>query len=148
MLTLIGSALSPYVMRVVIAARYKQLTLPLLPSMESESAGVRVRDSLGPIGRVPVLRDVALGYVDHYRIDGEYASGNAFSMADCALMPLFCIYEGLQSRYGVYDLVRKRPKLDAWWARARESEIGSFTRASIGAAFRALRELPGSGESR
>ena len=73
MLTLIGSALSPYVMRVVIAARYKQLTLPLLPSMESESAGVRVRDSLGPIGRVPVLRegewmlpesDVILSYLD------------------------------------------------------------------------------------
>lgn len=83
--------------------------------------------------------DHALGYIDHFRFEGEFAVTDAFSAADCALMPVFCIYERLQRRYATFDLVRKRPRLEAWWVRARESALGSFTRDTMSAAFRALR---------
>lgn len=207
MLTLIGTALSPYAMRVMIAARFKGIDL----NVEAPPGGSRAPSHLkiNPMGRVPVLIDgelalpesdvilsyledrqptptlfpgdaatranvrlvarlldtystpsfgafaagtdafavataleridAALGYIDHYRRQGEFAVADAFSAADCALMPVFCIYEGLQRRYAVFDLVRKRPRLEAWWLRARESELGSFTRDAMGAAFRALR---------
>jgi hypothetical protein len=62
---LLGSALSPYATRVMIAARRKGVELPV---------------------EAPERIDLALGYLDHFRIDGEFASGDAFSAADCALI--------------------------------------------------------------
>lgn len=75
--------------------------------------------------------DSALGYVDHFRIDGEFASSNAFSAADCALIPFFQVIERLQDGFGTFDLVRKRPRLEAWWSRTRASAIGAFARERI-----------------
>lgn len=78
--------------------------------------------------------DTALGYVDHFRIDGEFASGTAFSLADCALIPFFHTFEALQNGFGTLDLVRKRPRLAAWWSRARASAIGTFAGQAIDSA--------------
>jgi len=196
---LIGSALSPYAARVMIAAHYKGVDLP----MEAVEGGPRSLAllALTPIGKIPVLLDgplalpesdvilgyledlypkpslypgdavqranirlvvrlmdnysapsfgpfvensdpaaiatareridQALGYVDHFRIDGEFASGAAFSAADCALIPLFHILEILQGGFGLFDLVSTRPKLDAWWTRAKATSIGTFARGAI-----------------
>jgi glutathione S-transferase len=73
----------------------------------------------------------SLRYIDHFRIDGEFAVGDAFSVADCALIPFFNMFEGLQQPFGTYDMVRQHPRLDAWWSRAKETEIGKYARAAI-----------------
>jgi len=196
---LIGTALSPYASRVMIAARFKGIDLP----MEAPEEGPRSPAllALSPIGKIPVLVDgplvlpesdvivayleerfpnptlypgdapdrakirlvvrlmdtysapsfgpfvensdpaaianaleridQALGFVDHFRAGGRFASGPAFSAADCALIPLFHLLELLQGGFGTFDLVRKRPDLEAWWGHSRESEIGTFARAAI-----------------
>jgi glutathione S-transferase len=200
-LKLIGGALSPYAVRVMLAARFKGIEL----AIEPPATGPRSAEHLArnPIGKVPVLVDGALvlpesdvivayledrmplptlfpgdaaqrsnvrllcrlidtysapsfgpfiandqqaiavameridaslGYIDHFRLDGEFASGDAFSAADCALIPFFNAFEGLQEPFKTYDLVRKRPRLQAWWERARATELGQFARAAIAAA--------------
>lgn len=194
---LIGTWLSPYAARVLIAARFKGIDLPVV-----EPAGQRSPEllALSPIGKIPVLEDGAvvlpesqliveyleelfpkptlfpgnaagranvrllaklmdaysapsfgpflagdqpaiaeaigridssLEYVDHFRIDGPFASGDAFSAADCALIPFFHIFERLQDGFGIFDLVRKRPRLEAWWSRTCASDIGAFARGNI-----------------
>lgn len=199
---LIGTALSPYASRVMIAARFKGIDLPLeAPAGEPRSAQ---RLAQTPIGKIPVLVDgplvlpesdvilayledrfpnptlfpgdaiqranirlvarlmdaysapsygpfvensdpaaiatareridQALGYVDHFRIDGEFASGPAFSAADCALIPFFHIMELLQGGFGLFDYVSSRPKLAAWWTRTRGSELGVFATEAMDAA--------------
>jgi glutathione S-transferase len=195
---LIGSALSPYAVRVMIAARFKAIELPVqAPIGGTRSAG---HLAINPIGKVPVLIDGdlvlpesdlivayledcvpqptlfpgdaaqrsnvrlisrlmdnygapsfgpflandqaaiaialeriehALGYIDHFRREGEYASGDTFSAADCALIPFFHAFSGLQDGFKTFDLVRKRPRLEAWWARARVSELGVFATSAI-----------------
>lgn len=202
---LIGDALSPFAVRVMIAARYKGIQLDTSPA----AGGPRNAEHLArnPIGKVPVLidgevvlpeSDVIIGYledrvpeptlfpgdpkrranarliarlidvystpsfgpflqndapaiavakqriadslryIDHFRIDGEFAAGDAFSVADCALIPFFNAFEGLQNPFGLYDLVQQSPKLDAWWQRARETEIGRYARTAIGEAVSAF----------
>jgi glutathione S-transferase len=196
---LLGSALSPYATRVMIAARWKGIELPLESPADGPHSVAAL--ALNPIGKVPVLIDgslvlpesdvivsyledrfpsptlfpgdaarranvrllarlldsysapsfgpfianndkaavataleridLALGYLDHFRIDGEFASGDAFSAADCALIPFFHAFEGLQDGWKTFDLVRKRPRLAAWWSRARETQLGLFARAAI-----------------
>lgn len=208
MLKLLGGALSPFALRVLIAARFKQIDLPA----EAPRGGSRTAEHLArnPIGKVPVLIDgtlvlpesdvilnyledrfpnptlfpgdanqrantrllvrlldtysvpsfqpfiaaadkaaiatalerieTSLRYIDHFRIDGGFASGDAFSAADCALIPFFDIYERLQDSHQVFDLVRKHPKLVTFWSKARESELGVYAR---GAMDRAVQELFG-----
>ncbi len=204
-LRLIGTALSPYATRVMIAARFKGIELV----MEPAQGGSRSAEHLArnPIGKVPVLIDGALvlpesevilsyledlsptptlypgdaaqranvrllcrlmdgysapsfgpflandrpgitlaleridhalGYVDHFRNDGAFASGDAFSAADCALIPFFHAFSGLEDPFGTYALVRKRPRLDAWWSRARASPLGTYACDAID---RAVAEL-------
>ena len=197
-LKLVGGALSPYAVRVMLAARFKGITL----AVEAPAGGPRSAAHLArnPIGKVPVLIDgelvlpesdvivayledrfpqptlfpgdaaqrsnvrllcrlidtysapslgpfiagdqpaitvaieridTALGYLDHFRRDGEFASGDAFSAADCALIPFFHAFEALQNGFKTYDLVRKRPRLQAWWERARSTELGKFAATAI-----------------
>jgi glutathione S-transferase len=80
----------------------------------------------------------SLRYIDHFRIDGRFAVGDAFSIADCALIPFFHAFEGLQTmsqgRFETYDRVREYLRLQAWWERAKASEIGGFARTAIDAA--------------
>ena len=181
---LVGTALSPFTARVILAAKFKGIELPLVEPQDGMRSASHL--ALSPIGRIPVLVDgtvvlpesgvileylddrfpqpalfpreaaaranvrllariqdnysvpsfgpflsgdaaaiagalaridTALGYVDHFRIDGEFASSDAFSAADCALMPFFHLFERLQDGFGAFDLVRKRPRLEAWWSR-------------------------------
>jgi glutathione S-transferase len=200
---LLGSALSPFAVRVMLAARFKQIDLPVEPP----SGGTRTAEYLArnPIGKVPVLVDgslvlpesdvivcyledrfpaptlfpgdaaeranarllarlldsysvpsfrpflansdpgaiataleridQSLGYLDHFRKDGEFMSGSAFSVADCAWIPFFHIFEQLQDGFKTWDLARKRPRLDAWWSRARASELGVFARGAMDGAI-------------
>jgi hypothetical protein len=72
--------------------------------------------------------------VDHFRIDGRLTSGDALSAADCAFIPFFHAFEALQARFKTFDLVRKRPRLEACWTRARGTEIVEFAAAAINAA--------------
>lgn len=207
---LIGSWLSPYASRVLIAAKFKGIDLPV----EEPEGGSRSAAALGvnPVGKIPVLVDGplvlpesgvilefledrypeptlfpgdaaqranvrllarlndiystpsfgafltgdaeaiavaneridnALGYIDHFRADGEFASGSAFSAADCTLIPFFHLFERLQDGFGTFDLVRKRARLEAWWSRARVSDLGLCARRAIDQAI-ALR-LGGAG---
>lgn len=196
---LVGSALSPYAARVMLAARYKGIDLPA----EAPEGGLRSPShlALSPVGKVPVLVDgdlvlpesevivawledrfptpslfpgdanarakvrlvtrlwdtysvpsfgpfianddreairvakeridTALGYVDHFRADGEFASGDAFSAADCALIPFFHIIERLQDGFATFDLVQRRPRLEAWWRRSQASDLGQWAAAEI-----------------
>jgi glutathione S-transferase len=195
---LIGSALSPYAVRVMLVARYKGIELAL----EAAPGGARSPEHLArnPIGKVPVLIDgelvlpesdvivqyledrvpnptilpgdavqrararliarlidnysapsfgpflqqdpaaiaVALGriddslrYIDHFRPDGEFAAGDRFSVADCALIPFFHAFERLQEPFKVFDMVRRRPRLEAWWARTCQTELCAYARDAI-----------------
>lgn len=208
-LKLIGSALSPYALRVLLAARHKGIELTVDPP----DGGTRGAEHLrrNPVGKIPVLIDgtlvlpesdvivsyledrfptptllpgdavqratarllprlidtygpgsfgaflqddrpgiaVALQritdclrYIDHFRPDAEFAAGAAFSTADCALIPFFCIFERLQSGFQTLDLVRAHPRLDAWWARARASDAGTFAGSALDAALRQLSPDP------
>jgi glutathione S-transferase len=196
---LLGSALSPFAVRVILAARFKRIDLPVEPP----PGGTHTAEYLArnPIGKVPVLVDgsivlpesdvivsyledrfpaptlfpgdaaeranlrllsrlldsysvpsfrpflansdpvavtsaleridQSLGYLDHFRHEGEFISGSTFSAADCAWIPFFHIFEQLQDGFRTWDLVRKRPRLEAWWSRARASELGVFARGAI-----------------
>jgi glutathione S-transferase len=205
MMKLIGDALSPFAARVIIAARYKQIELEVIPA----TGAMRTAEYLArnPIGKVPVLLDgelvlpesevivsyledrvptpslypgnaaqranarliarlidaysvpsfgpflqndpggiaqakqriaSSLQYIDHFRIDGAFASGGAFSIADCALIPFFNAFEALEKAHGTYALVAEHVRLDAWWQRARDTEIGKFARDVIGRAVSAF----------
>jgi glutathione S-transferase len=196
---LLGSALSPFAMRVLLAARWKNIDL----TVEAPAHGTRSAEHLArnPIGKIPVLVDgplvlpesdvivayledcvplptlfpgdaaaranvrllsrlldnygvqsfgpfvtntdsaaisaalaridQSLGYLAHFRREGDFLSGSAFSAADCAWIPFFHIFERLQHGAKTWDLVRKRPQLEAWWSRARSTELGVFARDSI-----------------
>ena len=202
---LIGSALSPYALRVILAARAKGLDLPI----EEPAGGTRTPQylALNPIGKVPVLVDgtvaipesdvilsyledrfpnpsllpgnaderanarllvrlidtycvpsfgpfiqndkaaiataleridSSLGYIEHFRRDGRFASGDTLSIADCALIPFFVPMDLLQAAFGTIDLVKKRPKLAAWWTRSRETDLGQFAAKEMTAAVQRL----------
>jgi glutathione S-transferase len=73
----------------------------------------------------------ALAYVDHFRPDGAFAAGNAFSAADCAWIPFFHFFERLDPSHGVFALVRRHPGLEAWWSRTCDSDLGRFARNAI-----------------
>jgi glutathione S-transferase len=202
---LIGNALSPYAVRVMLAARFKGIALVI----EAPAGGPRAAEHVArnPIGKVPVLLDGelvlpesdvivnyledrvptptlfpgdaaqranarlltrlldtysapsfgpfmqndqaaiavamqriadSLRYIDHFRRDGAFASGDAFSIADCALIPFFHIFEVLQKPFGTYDLVRKYPQIDAYWTRTKQTELGAFARTAIDQAVAAM----------
>jgi glutathione S-transferase len=198
---LFGNALSPFAMRVILAARYKRIDLPI-----EAPPGTRTPEylALNPIGKVPVLCDgelvlpesqvilayledrfpsptlypgdaasranvrlmcrlidnysvpsfgpflandavgiatalqkidASLGFIDHFRREGEFASGAAFSAADCAFIPFFHIFEQLGGAgFPAWELVRKRPRLEAYWARAKQTDLGAFATTAIDAA--------------
>jgi glutathione S-transferase len=202
---LIGDALSPYAVRVMLAAQYKGIELAVEPA----AGGPRGPEHLArnPIGKVPVLIDgelllpesdvivhyledrvptpsllpgdaaqrararllariidnycapsfgpfmqqdqdaitlalhridTALGYIDHFRPDSEFAAGDQFSVADCALIPFFHTFELLQEPFKVFDMVRSRPRLEAWWRRSCNTELCNFACSAIDRAIAAF----------
>jgi glutathione S-transferase len=80
----------------------------------------------------------ALGYIEHYRDAGdEFVVGDAFSVADATLIPLFFFLDVFNKSLGTGKLVADRPGLAAWWARAKASELGSRCLAEQSAALKA-----------
>jgi glutathione S-transferase len=83
-------------------------------------------------------------------LDGPFAAADAFSIADCALIPFFHNFEGLQTRtrgrFKTCDLVCRHPRLEAWWQRTKASEIGAFASRTIDEAIEAF--LRGLGRQR
>jgi glutathione S-transferase len=108
-----------------------RLLCRLIDSYSAPSFGPFLANDAPAIALASERIDSALGYIDHFRRDGQFASGDAFSAADCALIPFFHAFSGLQGRFHTYDLVRKRPRLDAWWSRARASALGAYACTAI-----------------
>ena len=81
----------------------------------------------------------ALGHIEHYRAAAdEFVVGDAFSIADATLIPLFFFFDVFNKSLGTGKLVADRPGLAAWWARAKASDLGSRCVAEQSAALRAV----------
>jgi glutathione S-transferase len=108
-----------------------RLLCRLVDSYSAPSFGPFLANNAAAIAVASERIDSALGFIDHFRRDGQFASGDAFSAADCALIPFFHAFAGLEARFHTYSLVRKRPRLDAWWSRARASALGVYACTEI-----------------
>lgn len=79
-----------------------------------------------PEGLAPALEKlgVAMGYTEHFRFSGDtFAIGDAFSIADAALIPLFFFFDAFGA-LGATALIADRPGLAAYWTRAKASDLG------------------------
>jgi glutathione S-transferase len=204
---LYGGLLSPYVMRVVLAARAKGLDLPVvqpegglktpdflklnpigkmptlidgafvLPESEiivayledshprpsllpddvkerararliSRLADVYVAPSLGPFFQGKANEDTtkalnqALDYLEHFRTDDDhFAIGHQFSIADCTLIPMLFFFDVFQPQGKTADMVAARPRLSAFWERAKMSDIGIRCIREQGEAMQAFMKM-------
>jgi glutathione S-transferase len=81
----------------------------------------------------------ALDYIEHFRdATHVHAHGDSFTQADAALIPLFFLFDAMDSMVGSAKLVAERPGLLAWWTRAKASSLGSRAVAEQGEAMRAM----------
>lgn len=205
---LIGGLLSPYVMRVVLAARAKGVELPvempdggiksdaflklnpigkmpclvsdgfalpesaviveyledsaggkpLFPADPQERARMRLLCRLADTYIVPELtllfraredRDAvpgalerlgpALANLDSFRKDGDvFAIGDSFTAADATLIPLFFFFDTFAKPFGTDKILAAQPRLQAWWDRAKASELGSRALAEQGEGLKAM----------
>ncbi|TRW17031.1 glutathione S-transferase family protein [Glacieibacterium frigidum] len=95
-----------------------------------------------PDGIAPAKAGTAegLGFIEHFRKDDDvFVVGDAFSVADAALIPLFFFYDALDRAMQTGALIADRPGLAAWWERARASELGSRCIAEQAAGLKAMR---------
>ena len=94
-----------------------------------------------PDGIAPAKAGIAdgLGYIEHYRVaDDAFIVGNAFSVADATLIPLFFFFDAFDRTMQTGALVADRPGLAAWWARAKASELGARCIAEQAAGLKAF----------
>jgi glutathione S-transferase len=119
-----------------------RLLVRLIDNYSAPSFGVFLQNDRAGITLALQRIDTSLGYIDHFRVDGAFAVGDAFSVADCALIPFFHIFELLQEPFKAFDLVRKRARLDAWWSRARLTPLAEFARTAMDHALTELRTTP------
>jgi glutathione S-transferase len=52
--------------------------------------------------------------------DGPYAVGNAFTLADCAVVPTMFFMTFMLPMLGTSSPTERRPKLTAWWTKVQE----------------------------
>jgi glutathione S-transferase len=204
---LYGGKLSPYVMRVVMAARHKGVALEI--EMPAEGIKSPAYLALNPIGKMPTLVDgdfvlpeseviaqyideasdgpsllpgdaqarararlisrlvdvylspnlsalfgakdpdaakagieamgKCLDYIEHFRgKDYAFAAGDAFSLADCTLVPMLFFLDAFDGQHGTSKLISRLPGLGAWWGRYKASPAGSAIIAEMGAALQAF----------
>ena len=82
----------------------------------------------------------ALGYIEHFRAaDDQFAVGDSFTLADCALIPLFFFFDVFDKSMQTGALVAARPGLAGWWQRAKASPIGGRCIAEQSAGLKAMR---------
>lgn len=136
-------------------------TKTLLPGNPAERAHARllacVQDTYGPksfgafmsgdasgIDAVIAQTRLHLGYLERlWRPTGAaHAAGHGFSVADCALIPFFCIYETVPPQYGLMGLVREHPQVADWWQQAKVSEPAQFATTTLRDAISALLAPP------
>jgi glutathione S-transferase len=81
-----------------------------------------------PEGVAPAMAGLseALGYIEHFRRDSDvFVVGDGFTVADATLIPLFFFFDAFDRAMGTGALIAAQPRLAAWWARAKASELGS-----------------------
>lgn len=81
-----------------------------------------------PEGVAPAMEGFAkaLDYIEHYRVASDpFVVGDAFTVADAALIPLFFFLDALDRSLQTKALLADRPGLAAWWERAKASDLGA-----------------------
>ena len=99
----------------------------------------RGRDN--PDGVAPAIAGLAeaLGFIAHFRKDSDvFAVGDAFTLADAALIPLFFFFDAFDKSMKTGALVAANPGLAAWWARAKASDLGARAVAEQAAGLKAM----------
>jgi glutathione S-transferase len=82
----------------------------------------------------------ALGHIEHFRnADDQFAVGDSFTFADCALIPLFFFFDVFDKSMATGALVTARPGLAGWWQRAKASPLGARCIAEQSAGLKAMR---------
>jgi glutathione S-transferase len=81
----------------------------------------------------------ALANLDRVRRDSDvFAVGDRFTAADATLIPIFFFFDAFAKPFGTDKLVAAQPRLEAWWARAKASELGSRALAEQAEGMKAL----------
>ncbi len=135
---------------------------PLLPTSPEGRARVRLLSRLGglylmpPMGRLfgqlraqardqavadAAVADVgaALDHLEHFASpDRDWIAGEAFTLADCALLPLLSVHHGMLPAFGRRDPLSGHPKLGAYWPRALSDPIVAKVNAEMEAGFRRM----------
>lgn len=99
----------------------------------------RGRDN--PDGVAPAKAGLAegLGFIEHFRRDSDvFVVGDAFTVADCALIPILFFLDAFDAAMQTGALIADRPGLAAWWARAKASDLGSRALAEQAAGMKAM----------
>lgn len=67
----------------------------------------------------------ALGYTEHYLGLGRWAVGNMPTLTDCALVPVLNVISLIATTFGQPDLLKRYPKLHAYWSVAADDPINA-----------------------
>lgn len=111
-----------------IANTKVRLLVRLVDSYMVPSLGGLFRGRENPAGVPDAMKGMgeALGYIEHYRqTDDAFAYGDAFSMADAAMIPVFFFLDALDGPMPTKALIAARPGLAGWWDRAKASALGA-----------------------
>ncbi len=94
-----------------------------------------------PDGVAPAIAGIAagLGYIEHFRRDTDIlVIGDAFTVADAALIPICFFFEAFDKTMGTGKLIADLPGLAAWWGRAKASDLGGRALAEQAAGLKAM----------
>ena len=80
---------------------------------------------------------IALDSLDHFMSDSLRASGDDWSVADCAMIPLMFSANLCCDKYGI-SVLGDRPKLNAWWNNAKDSDVVVESHARMQASLEAI----------
>lgn len=69
---------------------------------------------------------------------GNFAAGSAFTLADCALVPITFFYVNMLPAFGAKPPFDGRPKYSAWWNKVQSRPSVSKALAEMGAALKAM----------
>jgi glutathione S-transferase len=132
---------------------------PVLPADPKQRAKVRLISRLVDVYMAPNLGPLfqsmkgeaadnaiagmtkALDYIEHFLEGDPYAVCNQFSLADCALIPFFFFLDVFDASYNTSALIAARPRLAAWWAKAKTSEEGAWAIQQQGVALQAFMKM-------
>jgi glutathione S-transferase len=137
--TLDGPALAPADPREAARTRLivRMADLYLVPHLQGLFRG---REH--PEGVAPAMAGLAeaLAHIDHFRTDSDvFVVGDSFTVADATLIPLFFFFDAFDRGMNTGALVAAQPRLAAWWARAKASDLGSRCIAEQAAGLQAMR---------